>query len=120
MTGCATVSRRFAFAASGSVQLNGARQLDLNADGQLNLKLLQTFDSALVSYGEVALNMRIGGRMSSPSLDGRLEIKNGGISRVDLPNGLSDLNGRVVFNRDQAQVVALSGKTGGGTLNITG
>ncbi len=109
-----------ALAANGSVQLSGPQLLDVAANGQLNLRLLQGLSPDVVSYGLVTLNMRVSGSLGRPLVDGQIEVKDAGVSYIDFPNGLSDLNGRLVFNRDRLQIASLTGKTGGGTLEFSG
>ncbi len=106
--------------ASGSVGLAAPRRLNLLANGNVNLKLLQSFDPDLVSYGAASLNMKIGGQLSRPLINGEIDVQNAGLSYIDWPNGLSDINGRLVFNQDRLQVARLTARTGGGTLEVTG
>ena len=105
---------------SGTAKLSGNRELQLRADGQLNLKLLQSFDPEIVSYGKTTIGVRVGGTMADPALRGRITIDHAGIAYVDMPNGLSDLNGTLVFNQDRLQVEKLTAHTGGGDLTIGG
>ncbi len=39
---------------------------------------------------------------------------------VDLPNGLSHINGSLVFAQDRMQIEKLTAQTGGGELNVGG
>jgi len=47
-------------------------------------------------------------------------ITNGAISYIDLPNGLSNINGTLVFNENRLRVRSLTAQTGGGTLTLGG
>lgn len=105
---------------SGTVRLVDHQAMEMRADGQLNLKLLQSFDPQIVSYGKTSIGVQVGGTLSNPELRGRITIDHAGISYVDLPNGLSDLNGTLVFNEDRLQVEKLTAHTGGGDLAIAG
>ena len=105
---------------SGSAQLLNHQELKMRADGQLNLKLLQSFDPEIVAYGRTSIGVRIGGTFRDPALRGRVTIDHAAISYVDLPNGLSDLNGTLVFNENRLQVEKLTAHTGGGDLAIGG
>jgi translocation and assembly module TamB len=53
-------------------------------------------------------------------MSGTVQISNAGISFIDLPNGLSDINGTLTFNEDRLQVQTLTARTGGGVLNLGG
>jgi translocation and assembly module TamB len=106
--------------ATGSVQFAGDQKLDMRADGRVNLKLIQTMNPDFTSYGTATVNARFAGDLSNPRTTGRVEIANAGVSYIDLPIGLSDINGSLVFNRDRLQLQTLSARTGGGTLNLAG
>jgi translocation and assembly module TamB len=105
---------------SGTMHLTGGQEIRMRADGQLNLKLLQSFNSEIVSYGRTVIGVRVGGTINDPALRGRITIDHAGVSYVDLPNGLSDLNGTLVFNENRLQVEKLTAHTGGGDLAIGG
>ena len=106
--------------ASGTAQLTGQRRLDLRADGRANLRLVQSFNPDLISYGMGTFGLNVGGVISNPSIQGQVQIANAGISHTALPNGLSDVNGTLVFNQDRVQVQSLTARTGGGMLDIGG
>lgn len=105
---------------SGTAQLFDAQQLKMRAEGRLNLKLIQSFNPEIVAYGQTSIGVLVGGTLRDPSLRGRITIEHAGISYVDLPNGVSDLNGSLVFNEDRLQVERLTAHTGGGDLAIGG
>jgi translocation and assembly module TamB len=104
----------------GTAQLNGAQQLDLHADGHLNLRLLQTFNPGMVSSGTTTLTLDVAGPLSQPQVQGRLDIADGSIAFTDLPNGLSHINGRLIFARDRMKIETLTAHTGGGKLDFGG
>ncbi len=106
--------------ASGTVQFTGEQKLDMHADGRVNLKLIQTINPDFTSYGTATVNARLTGDLNNPQTVGRIQLANAGVSYIDLPIGLSDINGLLVFNRDRLQVQSLSARTGGGTLNLAG
>ncbi|MFB3916040.1 MAG: translocation/assembly module TamB domain-containing protein [Terriglobales bacterium] len=106
--------------ASGTLQLSGTRALDVTANGHVNLKLLQSYDPNIVSYGTVTMNVTLGGTIVRPAVEGQVEIANAGLSYVDLPMGLSDIMGTLVFNRDRLTIQTLTARSGGGALDISG
>jgi translocation and assembly module TamB len=106
--------------AGGSVGLSGAHVLGVHAAGHLNLQLVQTFNPDLLGHGDTTLELAVSGTVRKPELQGRLEIKDAGLSIVDLPNGLSEINGSLVFNEDRLQVEKLTAKSGGGQLVLGG
>ncbi len=106
--------------ATGTVQLADTRAMDIRSDGDINLKLLQSFNPDLLAYGITTLTLHVGGDMTRPAVQGQVQIAGAGISFIDLPNGLSNINGVMVFNADRLQVQSLTAQTGGGQLRVGG
>jgi translocation and assembly module TamB len=104
----------------GTLALNGARQLDLAANGSVNLKLAQTVDPDLTASGITTFQVEAHGPLKDPSLQGRIDIENGAMSFGDVPNGLSQLRGRLEFNQDRLEVRSLTAMSGGGPLSVGG
>ncbi len=114
------VGERTDFTAGGTVQLTGERKLDLQAHGRVNLRLIQKFNSDFTSSGDITMDMTVGGTLANPITQGRVEIADGAISYVDLPSGLSNLNGSLRFSQNRVQIESLNGRTGGGQVNLAG
>ena len=106
--------------AQGSVMLKGKQQLDLAASGSVNLKLAETLDPDLTASGTTTFQMEAHGPLTSPDLQGRIDFQNGSLSLEDVPNGLSQLHGTLVFNQNQLEVKSLTAMSGGGLLSVTG
>jgi len=90
---CTLVSEDTRFSLSGSASLKDDRRLDLHASGHLNLKLAQSLSPDLTSYGASNVDLTIGGTASNPVMSGRVDIVHAGLSMIDLPAGLGDVNG---------------------------
>ena len=117
--------------ASGTVQVFGAvdakgqpdalgGKIDIRSTGSLNVALAHTFDSALISSGKVAFTVAAGGKLKKPALTGTMDIQKVNFAIDGIPNGLTDLNGRLIFNEDRLQVQNLTATTGGGQLKLGG
>lgn len=104
----------------GSIGFTGARPIDLAADGQIDLKLLGSFDSNLTASGLMSVHMTVGGSLSEPFPQGTIQIKNAAAKYSGLPSGLSETNGVLSFARDRIQIEQLTARTGGGTLDFKG
>jgi translocation and assembly module TamB len=104
----------------GSVQLNGARELELRAQGRASLQLIQNYDSNFSTSGEVAVDLTVGGTIGKPTTQGRLQVTNGSIAYSDLPSALSAINGSAVFNQDRLQIETLTARVGGGNVTFGG
>ena len=106
--------------AHGTLALSGARQLDVAASGSVNLKLAQTVDPDITSSGNTTFQLEAHGPLKNPSLQGRVDIDKGAFSFGDLPNGLSQVHGRLEFNQDRLEVRTLTAMSGGGPLSVGG
>jgi translocation and assembly module TamB len=104
----------------GSAQLVGDHALALRSKGRFELKLLQLFNPNLVGNGPASFTVNIDGNAARPLLGGKLELADAAVSFVDLPNGLSHINGSLVFAQDRMQIEKLTAQTGGGELNVAG
>ena len=94
--------------------------MNFRAGGVLDLGLLQTFNHEIASSGKMEINVAVTGTASKPEPRGQVRITNGAISYIDLPNGLSNINGTLVFNENRLRVQSLTAQTGGGTLTLGG
>jgi translocation and assembly module TamB len=106
--------------ARGVIQLGEGYEMNFRADGVLDLGLLPSFNPDLASSGKMDIGVAVTGTMSRPETRGQVRITNGAISYIDLPNGLSNINGTLVFNDNRLRVQSLTAQTGGGTLTLGG
>jgi translocation and assembly module TamB len=96
------------------------RELDLHADGSVNMKLAQTMDTDLTSSGHVDFNVDADGTIMHPSLTGQVKFTNVAVALQDFPNGLSQMNGTLSFDQDRLDVKNLTAVSGGGKLQLGG
>ncbi|MGZ4812589.1 MAG: translocation/assembly module TamB domain-containing protein, partial [Terriglobales bacterium] len=106
--------------ATGTVALAGTKEMDLRAEGNVHFKLLQILNPDLHAGGMMEFDINARGNMSRPVLFGRVKINKGSLANINFPNGLSDINGTIVFNQDRMQIQSLTAATGGGTLTLGG
>ena len=105
--------------AFGSTDPNGGK-LNIKANGSISLAIAHTFDPDILSSGKVEFTIGAGGQLKKPSLTGKVQFDNVNLAMDGVPNGLSALNGTLVFNEDRLQVQNLTAMTGGGQLKIGG
>ena len=117
---CAISSEDTHFALAGTMKLGADHRLELGADGTLNLKLAQTLNPDLTSYGTANINLTVRGTPAQPVMAGRIEIQHAGLSLIDLPAAVGDLNGTLAFNRDRLELENLAGRMGGGLVKLGG
>jgi translocation and assembly module TamB len=104
----------------GAIGFSGTRDLDLTAEGRVDLKLLNSFDQNLTAAGFMTVKMNVGGTLSLPAPQGRLQIANASFAYAGLPTGLTETNGSLLFTRDHFRVETLTAHTGGGILDFKG
>ncbi len=117
---CTLVSGDSHFALTGNASLKDDRRVALRANGHVDLSLVHTLDPDVTSYGVSNLDLTVDGPMAQPAISGRIDIEHGGLSMIDLPAGLGDINGSLVFNRDRLEVEHLTARTGGGLVTFGG
>lgn len=104
----------------GSIHFAALRELRLSANGQVDLRLLSSLNPNLAASGQMVVQMNVGGTLSEPLPQGTIQIENGAVNYAGLPSGLSEMNGALGFTLDQVRIEHLSGRTGGGTLDLQG
>lgn len=104
----------------GSIHFAGNQELDLTADGHVDLKLLGAFDPNLTASGLTTIHMNVGGTLLQPLPQGTVQINNGAANYAGLPSGLSEMNGSLVFSRDRVHIEQLTARTGGGAVEFKG
>src|SRR5579875_1594976 len=95
-------------------------QIDLHANGNLDLALVHSLDPQLITSGKVTLNAGVGGRLKSPALTGEVRFDNANLAIDSIPNGLSNLQGVAVFNQNRLELHNISGTSGGGKITLGG
>ena len=102
--------------------LEQPRTLQLNAKGAVNLRLAESFDPNITSSGHMDFSVGASGTIDQPNLTGQVKFVDVAISLGDLPNGLSQINGTLVFDQDRLTVQELTrgyrrGKTPAGRFD---
>ncbi|MCA1585910.1 MAG: translocation/assembly module TamB domain-containing protein, partial [Acidobacteria bacterium] len=118
---------RFALAGSagrlevrGGVGLIGDRALDVTAGADLNIAALAAFTDAVRAEGKTVLELGATGTVANPNLAGFLELSGGSVSLDEPQIVAQQLDARVDFTRDRADIRRLSGTLNGGTISGSG
>lgn len=104
----------------GSIHFAGAKELDLGADGQADLKLIGALDPNLTGSGLMTMHLTVTGTLNDPLPQGTIQIKNGTANFAGLPSGLSEMNGTLAFTQDRIHIEQLTARSGGGNLDLQG
>jgi translocation and assembly module TamB len=94
--------------------------MNLRADGNIKLDIVQAFNPDIFASGNVALNATATGTMAKPVVNGRLQLQNASVNAVDAPNGISNANGVIAFTGTEAIIQNLTGESGGGKIALAG
>ena len=92
----------------------------LAINGSVNLIILQLFNHDLVARGQAIVQASLRGSLNDPQLSGRMELKGASLYLGDLPNGIDNANGSILFDRNRATLEKLRAETGGGVIDFTG
>ena len=111
--------------AGGTAELLGVTdpkggRINIHSTGNVNVALLRTFDQDVTSSGTVQFQVTAGGRVKNPELTGNVDFEKVNLAIESIPNGLTNLTGRLVFNEDRLEVQSLTATTGGGQLKLGG
>jgi translocation and assembly module TamB len=111
--------------ASGTAQVLGVSdpkggKLALHATGSVSPAIAHVIDSEVQASGKVSFDVAAAGQVKQPQLTGKVAFEHVNASMESIPNGITDMNGTLVFNENQLKVQTLTATTGGGKLSIGG
>jgi translocation and assembly module TamB len=99
---------------------NAGAAAGLRLTGSVNLRIFHMFDSNVESSGRSVISASVGGTLGNPTIDGTLAIENGSFFVGSFSNGLTAVNGTVIFNRNRATLQKITAKSGGGDMSLGG
>ncbi len=105
---------------SGIVPFTSNGGADLSVKGTVNLAALQLLNADLLARGTANVSTAIRGSLRNPQLTGRLDLNAASLYLNDVPNGLDNTSGVIVFDRNRATIERLTADTGGGTVSLGG
>jgi hypothetical protein len=96
------------------------KTINMRANGDANLAVLQGFISDLRSSGTAALAGTLEGPLDNPAAGGTLTLKNGRIRHFALPHALENLDGPIRFDSRGVTLDGLTGRMAGGDVKFGG
>ncbi len=93
---------------------------NLQVKGAVDLAVLTAFRNDLLAEGGSTIDTVIRGSLLQPQVNGHLLFDDASFYLRDLPNGLEQVNGAILFNRTRATIEKFTSKTGGGNLELDG
>ncbi len=112
------VAKGTTLSASGHLALDSKNPWDVAVKGNINLSILQIFNPDLLASGTSLLDMTVRGSLTEPQVDGRVELRQASVYIRDLPNGVDQANGLILFDRNRATIQNLTGVAGGGKVTF--
>ena len=106
--------------ATGVIPFKETGGANLAIKGTVNLAILQLLNADLLARGSANVNATIRGSLRDPQLNGRLEFANASLYMNDVPNGIDNSSGSLLFDRNRATVESLTAETGGGRIGLRG
>ncbi|MFQ5789843.1 MAG: translocation/assembly module TamB domain-containing protein, partial [Acidobacteriota bacterium] len=94
--------------------------LDVEAEGSVELGLLESVYPTVAASGLVDLKARVEGRLERPSLSGHADFRGGALRLHGFPQALADLRGRLVFDNRTVRFSDLEARFGGAPVSISG
>ncbi len=93
---------------------------NLTLKGSVDLGMLTAFREDLEAEGRSTVEATVRGSLGDPQVNGRLEFAGAAFNLRNLPNGLENVTGAVVFGRNRATFENLTSQTGGGQFTLSG
>ena len=107
-------------AATGSIGLTGARPLNLDVDGNLNIAAISMVTDRLRAEGESTIDLTARGTVADPSLSGNVTVRDGTVVLDEPRIAAEALNLRLDLQGNRLNIATLSADVNGGTLTGTG
>jgi outer membrane protein assembly factor BamA/autotransporter translocation and assembly factor TamB len=105
---------------SGGLMLGGTQALDITARTALDLRLLGAFTGRARPGGRADAQIRVGGTVNDPAVDGFVTFANGELRVANPRLIVSDLTGTLTFARDTITLERLWAAVNGGGTEIAG
>ena len=104
---------------AGGVDL-GRETIDITANGDANLAILQVFFGSINASGAATVSARLQGPLEEPAMSGQATIADGNIRHFDLPHSLAAINGPIRIGGSRIDVSGLRAEMGGGDVTFGG
>jgi hypothetical protein len=107
------------FRVHGGLEID--KEYDLRLDGSASLAPLKGL-SRRIGYlkGDANFEFSVNGKWDKPQINGTMDVTNASFGLKDFPNYISSINGHIYMDGDRIVLEKLSGKIGGGNVNISG
>ena len=107
-------------AITGKIGLQGKNGLDVRVAGRIDLAIVHDWNADFTASGALDADANIRGSLSAPQVSGRVAFQRASFNIADVPNGISNATGAIVFSGNRASIQSFSGETGGGRIRLFG
>lgn len=97
-----------------------AKTMNATLTSNVDLGIARNFDPDIFASGKIALNAVVHGTFTQPLVNGDLALENVSANYAAFPTGISNANGKIVFNGNNAQIQNITGTAGGGKVVLSG
>ncbi|TMP96448.1 MAG: hypothetical protein E6L09_15005, partial [Verrucomicrobia bacterium] len=106
----------------GAIATSHGGHQNFEVAGSVNLTILSRLSLDVFSSGKADLSLRVGGTFEKALMIGTAEVAGASVSVLvgDQRIMLSNLDGSIIFNADQAQIERFNGTLGGGKVTASG
>ncbi|HLI64414.1 MAG TPA: translocation/assembly module TamB domain-containing protein [Terriglobales bacterium] len=104
----------------GQLPLAGNAPSTLSVQGNVDLRLAQTFNPNLTAGGQLQFDINAAGHRPGENAEGTLRIVNASFATVSAPIGLTHGNGVLTLRRDRLDITQFTGNLGGGAVTASG
>lgn len=108
------------FQLEGTVEYASPRSLNLQLNGNVDLRLLSVLFPALDVRGSARINTAVQGTAASPRITGKVHIENTSARVTDFPTGLTGMQGDLVFDATRLFFTDMKAEAGGGLVTLSG
>lgn len=107
-------------ALTGKMALQGKNPLDARLAGRVDLAIVHEWNHDFTASGMLQADATVRGSLDAPQIAGRAQFQRAAFNIADVPNGISNANGAIVFSGGRASIQSFTGETGGGKVDLTG
>ncbi len=105
---------------AGSVALGEKGRTNFSANGDVNLRILQSFVPGLFANGLIRVQVSGSGTYERPRFSGTLSLQGGLLRSTEFPLAISNASGRLLFTADQARIESFTADIGTGRVSLIG
>jgi translocation and assembly module TamB len=107
-------------AVTGKIALQPKAPLDVRVAGRIDLAIVHDWNSDFTATGVLSADATVRGSISAPQVAGRVSFDRAAFNIADVPNGIANATGTIVFSGNRASIQSFTGETGGGKIQLSG